>query len=141
MAPRTATAKASGEEPQPEEPQSIWEEVTVETKAGPFTFREVDGETYDKCVELSSKMKTIGGEEREVTDMVMLLRWLAEKSATEKGVDIERINKLPFHARQKVLTAVNELYFPDSVDELVRQLRMRGYTVTPPAAETDSGNA
>jgi hypothetical protein len=139
MAGRSTAAAEAPED----EAKSVFDLITVETKAGTFEFKEIDGETYDKCVELSTKTKTIGGEERETTDMVLLLRWLAAKSAATKGFDMEKLNKLPFSARQQVLTAVNGLYFPDSVEDLVLQLRMRGYTVTPPPkpAEREPGNS
>lgn len=132
---RGATATA---EDTTDSAQSIWDETTVETKAGTYTFREVDGATYDKCVKLSTKTE----EGRETTDMVMLLRWLTEKSSVDKNFDMEALNALPFSAREKVLTEVNLLYFPDSAEELARQLRMRGWKVTPPKAEKDddSGN-
>ncbi len=139
MAAGSAAAKKLDDEPA-EEPKSIFDTIKVETKAGTFEFREIDGETYDKCVEMSTKQKTINGEDRDVTDMVMLLRWLAGKSSTDKNFGIEEINKLPFSARQKVLTEVNRLYFPDELEDLARQLRFAGWTVTPPKKD-DSGNA
>ena len=133
-------AGATAKKPVDEEPQSIFDRIKVETKAGVFEFEEIDGETYDKCVALATQKKDIGGEEREVTDMVMLLRWLAEKSSRTEGFDLVKLNKLPFHARQKVLTEVNRLYFPDELEDLARQLRFAGWTVTPPKKD-DSGNA
>jgi hypothetical protein len=126
--------------PEPAEPESPFDKITVETKAGTFEFREVDGETYDKCVEMATKTKEVAGEEREITDMVMLLRVLADKSSVTDGLTIEKINKLPFSARQKVLVEVNKLYFPDDSESLARELRLRGWTVTAPKKD-ESPNA
>lgn len=141
MAAGSAVKRAKDEtKVEPEASTSIFEHITVETKAGTYEFEELDGEAYDRCVDLATKVKTINGEEREVTDMVMLLRWLATKSSRTEGFGIEQINKLPFSARQKVLTSINRLYFPDELEDLARQLRFAGWTVTPPKVD-DSGNA
>lgn len=120
------------------EPTSVYDVIEVETKAaGTLRFREVDGATYDKCVELSTTKHEDG---RETTNMVQLLRWLTEKSSMDKNFDMDALQALPFKQREKVLSEVNLLYFPDNAEEYVRQLRMRGYTVTEPPKD-DSGNA
>lgn len=132
----TAPAEDKVEAAEPEE-TSVFDIITVETKAaGSLRFREVDGGTYDKCVELSTTTHEDG---RETTNMVQLLRWLTEKSSMDKNFDMDALQALPFKQREKVLSEVNLLYFPDNAEELARQLRMRGYTVTAPPKE-DSGN-
>jgi hypothetical protein len=120
---------------EPEE-SGIYESIAVETKAGTFRFREVDGTTYDKCVELATKEND---DKQQVTDMVALLRWLTSKSSLDE-MDIEKLNSLPFSAREKVLTEVNRMYFPEGSEDLARLLRARGWTVTAPPKD-DSGNA
>ena len=124
------------EEATAEAPASIYDEITVETKAGTFRFREVDGATYDKSVELATTKHEDG---RETTNMVQLLRWLTEKSSVDKNFDMDALQALPFKQREKVLGEVNLLYFPDNAEELARQLRMRGYKVEAPPKD-DSGN-
>jgi hypothetical protein len=124
MAPRAATA---AKEAPDLEPQSIFDTITVSTRAGDYSFREIDGETYDKCVELSTN------DETKRVDMVQLLRWLTAKSAVgDNALDPAGLQKLPYKARERILSAVNELYFPDVTEEIVERLRNLGYTVESP---------
>lgn len=119
------------------EPQSIFDTIAIETKAGTFEFREIDGETYDKCVELSTK----GEPDAERVDMVMLLRWLAAKSAVgANALTLEGLNKLSYKIRNRVLSEVNSLYFPDDMSDMANQLARAGWTVTPPKKD-DSPNS
>jgi len=124
-------------ETEPVEQRSPFDETHVETKAGTFNFRELDGESYDECVEAATTKHEDG---RETTNMITLLRILADRSCIDKGVGIDQINKLPMKIRNKVLSAVNTMYFPDELEEFARQLRLAGWTVTAPPKD-ETGNA
>jgi hypothetical protein len=129
MAPRAATA---AKEAPDLEPQSIFDTITVSTRAGDFMFREIDGEAYDKCVDLSTDAET------KRVDMIQLLRWLTAKSAVgDNALDPGKLQKLPYKAREKVLSEVNQLYFPDVTEEIVDRLRALGYTVEAPEGPED----
>lgn len=117
-----------------EAPRSIFEEISVRTKAGDFKFRELDGDAYDDAVELARDS------ESKRVDMVQLLRWLAIESSVDGKADAKKLNKLPYRVRNKILAEVNELYFPDETSELVDRLESLGYTVTSPEG-TDSPNS
>lgn len=128
------TSKATAPKEAPEE-RSPFDQIEVETKAGTFAFREMDGEQYDKCVELSTDPET------KRVDMIQLLRWLTVKSAAgDNALTADRLNKLPYKARNRVLAEVNDLYFPDETRDLADRLRSMGYTVTAPD-EDDSPNS
>lgn len=108
-------------------PTSIFDTITVSTKAGDFKFRELDGDAYDEVVKLATD------EESGRVDMIQLLRWLTtESSADGKVGDPKKLNKLPYKVRNQVLAEVNELYFPDDTEELARRLRSLGWTVEAP---------
>jgi len=85
------------------ENNSLFAAKTVEIGGTTYTVNELDGGTYDECIE---KAKTETG-----IDTSALLKFMTEKAISPK-LTIAEINKLPFTKRGALYDAVNDVHFP-----------------------------
>lgn len=87
-------------------------ETKVETIRGvEYTLQELDGETYDKCVELATLQ--VDGKEQIKFDT--LYRAMLEKSLVSPRLTMADINKKPMGVRTALIDALTNLHWPPAV--------------------------